>query len=385
MFLVNIALGVLNVFTEGGIPRGQVLAHLHAGSIGWITLSVIATAFWAFTGRRAVSDSYARGASWLAWIALVVVAGYIASFYAAFSGAGPFWLMPLFGVPTALVIWAAFAYTLVEMRHQARVTTVHLLLSGGLFVASLAATMGVLQGLTYATNLFPYPSGPGVDPIGAHAGPMDMYLALVLAALVEFFVRPDDDARWSGWGMAQMGLGVAGGVAILAALYTGLEPLIPLATVAFLSSVAIYLVRMGWRPFTRNPFRSGRSAAVAWGGLAFPVYIAMFVGLVFLYFVPGRALPHALGVAFTHVTFVGAATNLILAAHSGYTPGRGGLSRVEAVGVWVLNLGLVAFIAGEFLAQRPDGALIMALGVLLALGAVAWRMIEAAPPAREAA
>ncbi|NIV40457.1 MAG: hypothetical protein GWN58_66975, partial [Anaerolineae bacterium] len=39
LFLINNFYGFDNALTVGEIPRWQGLIHLHAGSIGWITLS----------------------------------------------------------------------------------------------------------------------------------------------------------------------------------------------------------------------------------------------------------------------------------------------------------------------------------------------------------
>jgi len=57
LFLLNISLGILNVFTPGDLPRGQLLAHLHAGTIGWITLSVIATTLWVYSWARFMAST----------------------------------------------------------------------------------------------------------------------------------------------------------------------------------------------------------------------------------------------------------------------------------------------------------------------------------------
>ncbi len=378
LFLVNISLGFLNIVTEGALGRGQLLAHLHAGSIGWITLSVIATTIWAFTGQRQVSDRYARNVDGFVWGGLAAAGGYVAAFYLTFTELAPFWLLAVFGVLTALVIWTAFLYTAFQLRRQWPVTTVHLLFFGALMVASVAATMGVLRGLTYSTGISPTP--PGGDLVGAHAGPMDVYLALAFAGFVELMARPEEGQRWSRWGMTQMVLGVAGGLLAAAGLFAGIGPLIPLGTLGLVLSFVVYLARIGWRPLARNPFGNARDTALAWGALAYPVYIGLFVFLVAKYFSVGQNPPHALLVAFTHVTFIGLATNLILAMQSWYPLGRPGPGKLEAAGVWLLNLGLLAFIAGEFMAERADGAAIMGLGALLALIAIARRLANEEPP-----
>ena len=60
LFLINIYFGFDNALTEGVIPRWQLLIHLHAGSIGWITLSVIAMAIWIFSGESFSAASTSR-------------------------------------------------------------------------------------------------------------------------------------------------------------------------------------------------------------------------------------------------------------------------------------------------------------------------------------
>lgn len=373
IFLITVGLGIANVLMTS-IPRGQVLAHLHAGTIGWITLSVIATAMWAFTGARPVTDGYATGCRWLAGGGVVAVAGYVGSFGLAFAGNGPFWLLPLFGIPTGLVILGGLLVTATQMRHLATVTTPHLLLTGALLVATLGATMGILVGLTYnGTNVFP--SGEGVEPVGAHAGPMDMYLVLAFAAILEILLVQGPAKRWRWPGMTQTVLGVLAGFTASLALFLGIGPLIPAALLLLLGSFAFYLVRIGWRVVTVNPAGGGADPALFFGGIGFPIYVGLFVYLIATYFAPGNPLPHVLGVVFTHTTFVLAGTNLVLAIQSAHAPGPGGRG-LEFYGYWVLNLGVLAFFASEIVAGRKDGALIMGLGILFALFAVGKRLLQ---------
>ncbi|HEX9817105.1 MAG TPA: hypothetical protein VGB18_09010, partial [Candidatus Thermoplasmatota archaeon] len=147
----------------------------------------------------------------------------------------------------------------------------------------------------------------------------------------------------------------------------------------------IYIARIGWRTFTINPLRPGPAAAQFWGGLSFPAYVLLFVYFVAAFFIPGNAPPHALLILFVHLGFVGAATNLILATQSSFAgPGKPS-ANMEMAALWILNVGFLAFMAGEFMAERREGALIMALGAILSL-LVVWSRLGSswhgpAPPA----
>ncbi len=343
------------MFGPDVLPHAQVLAHFHSGSIGWVTLSVIATTLWAFTAGRDPGAGVANFAMLVAGIGSVVVAGYVAAFGLAFSGHGPYWMLPLFGIPSGLVIIAAFLFTLMQRTHITW-SAPHLLLSGALLVASLGATMGILIGLAHSgvVDVFPEPDGM----IGAHAGPMDMYLALAFGAIAEQLLGP---GRLGRWAKAQVALGVLSGFGASTALFFGIGPLIPASLLVFLVSFIIYFARIGWRAF-KHGLGDGARAGTFFGGLFFPVYIIGFVYLVAQYFSQGLEPPHGLTVAFVHVTFVGMATNLLLATHARYSHVEGALR----IGIFVLNAGLVLFLAGALAAGDRYAALIMGLGVLMA-------------------
>ena len=382
LFLATVGLGIGNALMAS-ISRGQILAHFHSGSIGWVTLSVIATTIWLYTGTRTVGPSY-RNAVWLlAGFGIVAATGYVAAFALAFNG-GPFWMLPLFGVPMGLVIVGTLVFALMQRRHQPVMTTPHLLLLGALLVASLGATMGVLIGLSHADIVHAFPTRDGVDMVGAHAGPMDMYLALAFGAIVEILVVTQP-VRWTRPGAAQMVLGVVSGFLTTLGLFTGFAmQLAPPALLLFLVAFGFYFARVGWRAVATNPLAGGRAVPIFWGGLFFPAYILFFVAMVALFFVPGNAVPHALGVAFVHVTFVGMATNLLLAMRSTFpqwssATGPGANLKLLGGAAWAINLGILLFFAGEFLAERKEGAFAMAAGVLIAMFAVERGIWKARP------
>ncbi len=372
LFLATVLLGILNVFTSGEIPRGQILAHFHSGSIGWVTLSVLATTIWLFTGERSVSDGYRKSVLWLAWVGIIAVAGYILAFYLAFNGDGMFWMLPLFGIPTALVILGGLVLAATQFSKLPVASTAHLLMLGALIVAGLGATMGILVGLAHADVVDVFPVNDDADAVGAHAGPMDMYLALAFGAIAELLLR-GDSSRWSKPAMAQMILGVTSGFVVSLALFVGIGALIPVGMLLFLVSFGFYFARTGWRVFPMGP-RS--RPALWWGGVAFPFYIGLFVYAVMAYFSQGKIPPPVLAIVFVHTTFVAMATNLVLSVQSHFASGSV-MPRNTAIGIWVLNGGLLAFFAGEIMAEVAHGALLMAAGVLMALWLI-WNALRLA-------
>jgi len=179
-----------------------------------------------------------------------------------------------------------------------------------------------------------------------------------------------------------MVLGVVSGFLTSLALFTGLTmPLAPIALLLYLVAFGFYIVRVGWRAIATNPMAGGRAVPTFWGGLFFPAYIMFFVTMVALFFIPGNEVPHALGVAFVHTTFIGMATNLMLAMRSTFpewsgATGPGVSSKLLGGAAWAINVGMLLFFAGEFMAERKEGAFVMAVGVLLAMFAVErgiWR------------
>ncbi len=75
MFVITVAIGILNgldlVDFSPPEMRNTLLTHVHAGTLGWITLAIIASAFWlAGSGDRT-----------LAWTFMIIVPVYVLAFY----------------------------------------------------------------------------------------------------------------------------------------------------------------------------------------------------------------------------------------------------------------------------------------------------------------
>src|SRR5215213_752442 len=73
LFVVNIVIGILNGADVVEFNRNQILTHVHAGTVGWMTLTIVASTFLLM-----------RAADRRLTIALaILVPMYVAAFYTA--------------------------------------------------------------------------------------------------------------------------------------------------------------------------------------------------------------------------------------------------------------------------------------------------------------
>jgi hypothetical protein len=377
LFLINIFFGFDNAVTTGVLPRSQSLLHLHAGSIGWITLSQLAIAIWVFTTDREVSETYASRIRTMAYLAIGFFAGYIISFGLAFSQGGSFFvLMPIFGTGAMLMIWAAAIYSLTQLRKQGVVTTVHILVTGGLLLAAVGATMGVLLGLELALGEQFLPIPAGEDRVGVHAGMMDTYLILVAAGIVEWFVQKDPHKRWTWPGLLQAIFLTVAGLVVPIAFLTGLlEQLLPIFALLLLLGLIFFVVRIGWRAMARNPMRGGVKAWAFFGTIWLVVYVAIFIYFAVSLGNPDAVLPVWLFAIFAHAGFVGMMTNIILGVDAARTENSAHvLSWGESASMWLINLGMLVFFVLKITSDTRLGAIAMGIGVLLGVVTMILRL-----------
>jgi hypothetical protein len=380
LFLINIFFGFDNALTVGDLPRWQALIHLHAGSIGWITLSLIGIAMWLFTGEREVSDSYARGLRTLVRVAVPVFGAYIISFGLAFSLRGFFVLLPIFGTASMLLIWVAAIFALRQLRHQTVITTVHVLVAGGLLVAAVGATMGVMLGMERVVGQF-LPI-VGEDRVGVHAGMMDTYLILVAGAIVEWFVSKDPGGRRTWAGVAQ---GAAWSVAAilvpLAYLTNALGTLLPIFVLLLFVGLIFFMVRTGWRGLTTNPLGDGPKPWAFFGTFWMVVFVGLFIWAATSFVEDFSLAPAWFFAAFAHAGFVGTMTNLLMGVYSARTQdSRAVMAWGEPAARWLINLGLLAFFALKITSDTRLGAIVMGIGVLLGVFTMARRLLASGQP-----
>jgi hypothetical protein len=361
LFVVNILIGILNGADAVEFDRNQILTHVHAGTVGWLTLIIIAatTLLFRATDRRLIVTI------------AVLVPVYVLAFY---TGNLPFRAIS----GTALLI--AIGWLVVWLWRQflaGERSLPRLAVTLGLTSFGYGAVLGVALQIAFAMGA----TLPG-DGIGAHAAAMTFgYLVLVAFGVIEWRI------------LGTTGLPRAGLVQILALFFGGLIISISLLAGAAEAGGGIYLLaqliavvlfavrilptslRVNW--LEASPLRH-IAAATVWVVGA----LIMFMYVVFTFISqPESGLLENVLVASDHAVYLGVITNGAIGIMSLLF-----LRREEWSGwighaiFWGLNLFLLIFVVG-LIAASPElkriGAPIMGLVLLSALGLLAYRAATA--------
>lgn len=364
LFVVTITIGILNGLDVVEFNRDQLLTHVHSGTLGWVTICLVAASTWLFGG----------GDRRLALALGVLIPVYVVAFY---LGNLPFRAISGTALLVAivwLVIWA--------WRSYARVGSLPALaVAMGLTTFGYGAIIGVILQVQMASGNQIFPAG--ADVIGAHAGTMVFsYLILVAMGLIEWQVK-GTTGRPVG-GLIQL-VALFGGGALLAAVSLfaadqveaigGIYLLVELiAIVLFVVRVLPAALRVNWA--ATSPKRHLATSAI-FVIVAMAAYIYLVVAFLsdptqdFETFLP-------ILTASDHATFIGVITNLVFAlALTLSADRRSDWAWADQLIYVLMNGGLVVFLAG-LVAQvqllKQIGAPAMGIGLLLGLVVLALRL-----------
>ena len=289
VFVVNIVIGILNGSDAVEFDRNQILTHVHAGTVGWLTLVIIAATtilFRATDGRLVMAIA-------------ILVPVYVLAFY---TGSLPFRAISgtalLLGI-VWLLVWLWRQYLAGERSLPRLAVTL------GLTSFGYGAVLGVGLQIAFAMGN----TLPG-DGVGAHASAMTFgYLVLVAFGVIEWRI------------LGTTGLPKAGLVQILALFLGGLVISISLLVGAEQAGGGIYLLaqliavvlfavriwptslRVNWLEAT--PLRHIAAASIWVVGA-----LIMFMYVVFTFISnPDAGLLLPILVASDHAVYIGVITN----------------------------------------------------------------------------
>lgn len=364
VFLVTIAIGILNGLDLVEFSRDQLLTHVHSGTLGWITLGILASAMW-----------LTRSADRRLVIAMaVLVPIYVAAFYF-----GDLTLRALTGVLLMLAILWVLVW--VWRATHGGSSLPGLAVALGLTTFTYGAVIGVLLQVQLATKTAIFPAGS--DIIGAHASTMVFsYLVLVAMGLIEWRTKGTANRPWAG--VVQLAALFIGGLVLSGALLFlpadalqaagGLDLLLELvAVVIFVVRVLPAAVRTDWLADSARRYLAASAIFVV-------VATGIFIYLVSLFIMnpDPSAISPGLIIASDHAAFIGVMTNLLFGLTLTLSADRpGGPRWLREIVFWAMNIGLAIFLVG-LVSDSSDikriGAPLMGAAVLVGVALVANRL-----------
>jgi hypothetical protein len=367
IFVVTIVIGILNGLDIWDPTHQMILTHVHAGTLGWITLAVVASAL-AMFGGGADSKAVATART-LTTATLVTVVIYVGAF-ATTTGI----FRPIAG--TLLLIAIIWALTWVAGRYgSSDKSTAQLALYLAVISLTIGAILGVLLGVFVANGSLP---GLSTERAGALAGahPAAMligYLILAGVAISHWVLKGGQGmvGRLVAWALFLAGL-----IANVAFIFE-IDALIQVFSALQVIAIIAYIVHM-W----------GKIKPSAWGGdgadnFGRAAVLGLVVGIGLLVYVvqlvtSGELNPETaegpIGVliGFDHAMFIGVMTNALFGAVAGMAAAKAATNRLVLLTV---NLGLVLFLIGlvtDTTILKQIGTPIMGLALLYGI-AVYWQ------------
>ncbi len=340
IFVFTICIGILNGTDLVDFDQRIILAHVHTGTLGWLTLCVFAASLWLF-GEGPMTrgqEMHARATSFAAVPVFIIYNYAFATTYSEFR--------PAMGTLSALIIAGFLAWVVVRAR-VVELTTPHVGILVAVATSVVGAVLGVLLGMRLATGDNWIPEG-GED---AHPATMVVgFLIPVAMALGEWALTWPRPVPVTRLGVVQMMLPFIGGVMLMTGLLWGVDPLVQLSLPLELAGIGIYIYRM------REPLLAALKPGATWASrfaAVSPPYlfvvIALFIYLIGKYEGDADLIPEHRIIAIDHLTFIRAMTNAIfglLFTMLGARFRRWPL--LPAVIFVAVNVGLVLFVLGLY-------------------------------------
>jgi hypothetical protein len=359
IFVFTVVIGILNGTDVWKPEHGPLLAHVHSGTLGWITLSIFAGAIWIF---GAPMPALLRNWS----IAAVVL--YIAAFW---LNSEP--LRPIAGtLMMVAIVW--FAIWVFQQRSGASANVPRFAITLASVNLVIGGLLGVLLGLQLADVI---DLGEGIE--GAHPAMMVVgYLILAGAALIEQSLGGPGMDGVPRSGAVQVWAFFAAGIALAVGVLFDIQPLLGVNLLGEILGIVLLIVRMrkgiGGAGWPKASEKLHGAIAALW---TIPALILLGY-LIGKYAEDIEAAPLGLFLALDHATFVGILTNAIFALLLVATAGRRTLwAWADNVVFWGINLGLTVFVVGliaEEAVIKRIGTPVMGGCILLGLLTAAMRL-----------
>lgn len=378
LFVITIVIGILNGLDIWEPDHDTLITHVHAGTLGWITLAVFGVALLMFTDGRRLEPGELRSTRTMSGATVAAMALYVAAFWIGDSIPGNRIQRPIGGTLALLAIVWVLVWMIRQRRQQVKTVPIQALFLAWISLL-IGAVLGVILGLFSSRGEIPGLSDEtAVNLASAHPPAMIIgFLILAAVGIAEWLLKPEDAAgRNRTWGMVQVWILFSAGMLINVAFIIRMEDeLLGPANLLQVVAFAILIPRL-WSEL--KPSRWFGSGAYAYPRMTvlfllinlgvFAYLISQIVAGTFDIDDPTEA---DLGLILTldHFMFIGVATNALFGAIALTTTGRT-LDLYGKLTLWGVNLGLVGFAVGLISQSAPVKRVstpVMGLALLLGI------------------
>ena len=378
VFVITVGIGILNgLHLVGQLIQDVLLTHVHAGTLGWITLSVFAVCLWFFIEGKAPTEK-SRSVRVMSILAAVCIPLYVLAFLS-----GNFIARAVFGFPVLLLMIGFFGW-IVARSLKIRLTVARLALLGALFTLIVGSVIGVLLQIQIATNNAFLPSGafaahPATQVVG--------YLLLVGMAISEWRFKPDT-GRLPRAGVIQIAFPFLAGLVLTIGTLLNNNALLGVNVLFEVIGILIYIVRFT-RPVLRVSWVARTSDRFfAFSAIFIVVNVAILTYLIITtltgVYASFQVVPPWLFFALDHAMFIGVMSNALFGLILIVTEERRSFwPWADDVLFWGMNFGMVGFVISLLLDARLLERVftpIMGLSILLALLTYTLRMRRPSEP-----
>jgi hypothetical protein len=358
LFTVTVVIGILNGIDLVTFERKALVTHLHVGTLGWITLSVIAAALWLFAqgDTRGTDEGLVR---FVGIAAPVSITAYSLAFLTTTNN-----IRPALGTIVGIVILIMLVWTVGKARGRT-LSVPHLGILAAITTSVFGAILGILLGLRLAGN-----ESITDRTFDAHPAAMVVgFLIPVGMAFVEWALDGTSITRRATLaGKLQVGLPFLGGILVIIGLLADIVALVTFSLPFEIIGLIILIVRVRPALMSVSLTSTGPSRFGAVALVFLVVNVTLLVILVAKYFSKELDPPRHLLLALDHSIFIGVMTNAILAMISRFRSAVAPM--IDHLVFAGINVGLPLFLAGLLLESAPlkqSGTPLIGLAILLAI------------------
>ena len=365
IFVVTIVIGILNGIDVWEVPRNTLLTHVHAGTLGWVTLCVFAGAIWMFGS----SDDPSSGR--VANFAIIAVVIYVLAFWSVDLTTPTSIQRPIGGTLALIAMAWMFGWAWKQRPASWDVARFGMILALAFLV--FGAILGVLLGLQLSGEVqivaeentpLLYESHPGAMVAG--------FVILAGLALIEWLMPGREVPQLGGAGgkvgATQMLLLFVAGLLLVIGFFVDSNEMIQgaggfqlIGSIFLIGRFARHMAPSKWGGAVVNRFV--RTAVV---GMIIVVALVIYLIGQLSQDVPFEEL-FGFGLAFDHLNFIMVITNLVFAMMATAWTVSDAANRLI---YWSVNVGVLGFAVGLIAEQDVLKRIftpILGLGLLYAI------------------